>query len=173
VSDAAVADQASNTRDLGAPGLLAPTRSSPADIPDLTAFLRRADLTLSGLDSPAIRLWILRDRDGLVRGSTGYEVCPTGEHALIRSVAVDKECRGQGLGLVLGQFALDRAAEEGATRAWLFSRRSGAFWQRLGFAAADRARLARVLADTHQVRLFLDSGQLEREVAWSRSLRQS
>lgn len=147
-----------------------PTRLSAAEVPELTDFLRRADLTLSGLDAPTLRLWLLRDRDGTVRGSTGYELDATGEHALIRSVAVDDEWRGRNLGLALGRFALDQAAAEGAVRAWLFSRRSGGFWQRLGFASADRAALARTLAETRQVKLFVESGQLEREVAWSRPL---
>lgn len=66
--------------------------------------------------------------------------------------------------------ALAQAARSGATRAWLFSRRSGPFWQKLGFAPADRDELARVLPQTHQVRLFVESGQLGREVAWSRAL---
>jgi N-acetylglutamate synthase-like GNAT family acetyltransferase len=151
-------------------GLSAPTRLSPLEIPELMDFLRRADLTLSGLESPALRLWLLRDGDGTVRGSTGYETDPTGEHALVRSVAVDGEWRRRNLGLALGRFALDQAAAEGARRAWLFSRRSGGFWQRLGFVPADRAALARALADTQQVRLFVKTGQLEREVAWSRPL---
>ncbi|HEY3506571.1 MAG TPA: hypothetical protein VGN37_27760 [Actinocatenispora sp.] len=38
------------------------------------------------------------------------------------------------------------------------------------FVPADRDRLARALADTHQVRLFARTGQLAREVAWSRTL---
>ncbi|MDT9627884.1 hypothetical protein RTF48_24940, partial [Escherichia coli] len=59
---------------------------------------------------------------------------------------------------------------EGAMRAWLFSRRSGSFWQSLGFESADRDELAEALADTHQVRLFQQTGQLGCEVAWSRSL---
>jgi N-acetylglutamate synthase-like GNAT family acetyltransferase len=151
--------------------LPAPTRISPREIPELTDFLRRADLTLSGLDSPSLRLWLLRDADGVLRGSTGYEVDRTGEHVLVRSVAVDDAWRGRDLGLALGRFALRRAADEGAGRAWLFSRRSGGFWQRLGFVAADRAELARVLSETEQVHLFVSSGQLEREVAWSRPLR--
>ncbi|WP_220037551.1 hypothetical protein [Curtobacterium sp. MCLR17_007] len=58
-----------------------------------------------------------------------------------------------------------------ADRAWLFSRRSGPFWQRLGFVPAELSTLAAVLADTTQVTLFRASGQLEREVAWSRCLR--
>jgi N-acetylglutamate synthase-like GNAT family acetyltransferase len=138
------------------------------DIPALTEFLRTVDLTLSGLDSPTVRLWIERDDTGRIVGSTGYEI--VAEHVLIRSVAVDPAAHTAGAGSRLARFAFARAAEEGARRAWLFSRRSGPFWQKLGFEPADRGELALVLADTHQVRLFVESGQLQREVAWSRQL---
>lgn len=143
---------------------------TPADLPALIEFLERADLTLSGLDAPTVRLWLLRDEAGTVRGATGWELSEDGAHALIRSVAVDQALRGQGLGLQLARFAMSRATEVGARRAWLFSRRSGPFWQQLGFVPADRTRLAQVLANTHQVRLFTASGQLDVEVAWSRLL---
>jgi N-acetylglutamate synthase-like GNAT family acetyltransferase len=65
---------------------------------------------------------------------------------------------------------VDEARAAGAGRAWLFSRRSGPFWQKLGFALADRDELAAALPDAHQVVLFAQSGQLDREVAWSRAL---
>ncbi|MFI1382202.1 GNAT family N-acetyltransferase [Embleya sp. NPDC020886] len=152
----------------GSASMLAPL--TPGDVPDLHDFLVRADLTLSGLDAAGVRLWLLRDGGGRVRGSTGFELSAAGDHALIRSVAVDREARGRGLGLELARFALDRAAAAGARHAWLFSRRSGPFWRRLGFEPADRTRLAAVLAETHQVTLFRTSGQLDREVAWSRAL---
>jgi hypothetical protein len=32
----------------------------PADVGDVTAFLTIADLTLSGLDDPGLRIWLLR-----------------------------------------------------------------------------------------------------------------
>ena len=107
--------------------------------------------------------------------STGYERSDDNPHVLIRSVAVDPALRGRGKGLELARFSLDRADESGATRAWLFSRRSGPFWQKGGFVSADRNELAIALASTHQVRLFTvrlftESGQLQREVAWSRLL---
>ncbi|MGX5771025.1 GNAT family N-acetyltransferase [Microbacterium trichothecenolyticum] len=140
------------------------------DVGALTAFLRDVDLTLSGLDAPSVRLWLERDERGSVVASTGYEISADGRHALIRSVAVHPSRRWQGSGTALARFALGRAAEEGAITAWLFSRRSGPFWQRLGFAPAEREELARALADTHQVRLFRQTGQLDREVAWSKSL---
>lgn len=145
-------------------------RTTPGDVPDLLDFLTRSDLTLSGLDDAQVRLWLLRDEDGQVRGSTGYELSKDGRHVLIRSVAVEKNLQGRGTGLQLAGWALQQAAAEGAEHAWLFSRRSGPFWQRLGFTTADRDELAGVLADTRQVELFRHSGQLQREVAWSRPL---
>ncbi len=66
--------------------------------------------------------------------------------------------------------ALAEAAAAGAGRAWLFSRRSGPFWRGLGFQEADRDALAAALPDARQVVAFRATGQLAREVAWSRSL---
>lgn len=140
------------------------------DADRLRAFLRDADLTLAGLDEPDVHLWTEQDEAGTVVGSTGFELSRDGAHALIRSVAVAPNRRAAGAGSRLAVFALERAAQAGATRAWLFSRRSGPFWQRLGFTGADRDDLAAVLAETHQVRLFVGTGRLGTEVAWSRSL---
>ena len=142
----------------------------PADVGDVTAFLTIADLTLSGLDDPGVRIWLLRSTAGAIAGTTGFELSADGGDAIIRSVAVSPAERGRGHGTGLAEHALDAARAEGAKRAWLFSRRSGPFWQGLGFASADRHELADALADTHQVRLFRATGQLADEVAWSRAL---
>ena len=143
---------------------------TPHELPELTAFLTTADLTLSGLDAATVRLWILRGSDGTIEGTTGFELSDDGAHALIRSVAVAPGSRGAGLGLDLAQFALDSAAAAGASHAWLFSRRSGPFWQKLGFEPAELGALAEALDSTHQVTLFRQTGQLQREVAWSRAI---
>ncbi|PZE86566.1 GNAT family N-acetyltransferase [Curtobacterium sp. MCBD17_032] len=140
------------------------------DVDPLRALLRDADLTLAGLDDPTVHLWIERDRTGSVIGSTGFEPSRDGTHALIRSVAVAPERRTVGAGSRLAMFALERAAGAGASCAWLFSRRSGPFWQKLGFTDADREHLAAALPETQQVRLFVRTGQLSNEVAWSRTL---
>lgn len=145
-------------------------RCGTSDVGALAAFLSEVDLTTSGLDGAAVRLWLERDEQGVVLGSTGYELSEDGRHALIRSVAVSPSDRARGRGSALARFALERAAAEGATTAWLFSRRSGPFWQGLEFAPADRYELARVLAETHQVRLFRQTGQLDGETAWSRPI---
>lgn len=118
-----------------------------------------------------MHLWILRDATtDRIFATTGFESSEDGLHALIQSVAVAPELRGGGIGLELAQFAMDRAVEAGAKQAWLFSRRSGPFWQKAGFSSADTKDLAVALASTHQVQLFAETGQLEREVAWSRQL---
>ncbi|SKC46584.1 Acetyltransferase (GNAT) family protein [Krasilnikoviella flava] len=140
------------------------------EIPDLTDFLCGADLTVAGLDAPAVRLWARRDGAGIA-ASAGIELSADGRHALIRSTAVRPDLRGRGAGLAAATFAVDRARDAGASTAWLFSRRSGPFWERLGFARSTTGALAAALPDAQQVRLFRRTGQLDGEVAWSLALR--
>ncbi|MEU1970753.1 GNAT family N-acetyltransferase [Microbacterium sp. NPDC019599] len=151
-------------------GAVALERMGSGDLQEIRAFLHEADLTLSGLDDTTVQLWIERDEHGNIIGSTGFELSANQENALIRSVAVAPRHRSAGTGTGLAQFAIDQARAAGATRAWLFSRRSGPFWQKLGFSRADRNQLAAALPDAHQVLLFTQTGQLEREVAWQRPL---
>ena len=125
---------------------------------------------MAGLEARTARLRVEHDADHKIVGSTGYEIGEDRRHALIRSVAVSLQSREVGSGSRLAPFALSEAVREGAQNAWLFSRRSGPFWEKLGFVSADRMQLASVLADTHQVKLFIGTGQLSREVAWSKSL---
>lgn len=135
---------------------------------DLTEFLRAVDLTVNGIGEPELYLWADFDADGRIVGTTGFELDDA--NALIRSVAVDPFARGTGRGTELARFALEQAAILGATRAWLFSRRSGPFWQKLGFEPASAAELAAAVGRTHQLQAFVASGQLLYESAWSRSL---
>lgn len=144
--------------------------ASTTDADELRGFLQDVDLTLAGLEEPTVQIWIERDDLGAVVGTTGFELSENSAHALIRSVAVAPAHRARGAGSRLARFALEQARGSGAERAWLFSRRSGPFWQSLGFAPADRDQLASALPRTHQVRLFTASGQLEQEVAWSLAL---
>jgi N-acetylglutamate synthase-like GNAT family acetyltransferase len=136
----------------------------------LREFLAEADLTTSGLDAPGARYWVIRDERGAVVGSTGFELSPTASDALIRSVAVASDARAAGLGTELARFAIEAARASGAARAWLFSRRSGPFWQKLGFERVPTQSLAESLGGTAQVALFTKTGQLEREVGWVRTL---
>ena len=145
-----------------------PLRATRADAFALGEFLRSVDLTTTGLDDPDVFLWIDLDPDGRIVASTGFELAD--EHALIRSVAVAPQLRRSGRGLELASFALAQAEAAGARRAWLMSRRSGAFWQKLGFESADIHQLTAALLSTSQVKAFAASGQLDYETAWTRTL---
>ena len=68
------------------------------DVDDLREFLRDGDLTLAGLDEPAVRLWVERNDEREVVGSTGFELSEDRTHALIRSVAVAPRNRTTGAG---------------------------------------------------------------------------
>ena len=138
---------------------------SADSLPLVNSFLAATDLTLAPADA---FLWMQLDAAGQITGTTGFEL--SGANALIRSVAVRPDLRASGLGSRLAQFALDAAHGQGATTAWLFSRRSGPFWQKLGFAPASTVDLVAALPDSAQVQLFATTGQLEREVAWRRDL---
>ncbi|WP_313814803.1 GNAT family N-acetyltransferase [Glutamicibacter sp.] len=151
--------------------MLIPQRATFPDLNEIAQFLQDSDLTVSGLDSPGTHLWTVREAGTKrVIALTGFELSSDGSNALIRSVAVDPRYRGNGYGLYLAQYALNSARESGASRAWLFSRRSGGFWQKLGFTSATVQELASALESTHQVELFTNSGQISYEVAWTRSL---
>jgi N-acetylglutamate synthase-like GNAT family acetyltransferase len=122
------------------------------------------------LDALGAHYWVLRGERGAIVGSTGFELSPDASDALIRSVAVASGARAAGLGTELASFAIDAARDAGAQRAWLFSRRSGPFWQKLGFERVDTESLAGALGATAQVELFRQTGQLAREVGWMRTL---
>ncbi|WP_253259361.1 GNAT family N-acetyltransferase [Subtercola boreus] len=111
---------------------------------------------IAGLDEPTVQFWVEPTTDGEIIGSTGFELSEDRKHALIRSVAVAPAHRTAGSGSRLARYALHQAYAAGSTRAWLFSRRSGPFWQKLGFTSADRYALASALPEAHQVRLFVE-----------------
>lgn len=145
-----------------------PVPAARGDISELTAFLHAADLTSVGLDDPDLHLWIDLDPDGRIVATTGFELVDSA--VLLRSLAVTPLLRGAGRGTWLVRFALDRAIDFGATRAWLFSRSSGPFWQSMGFEPAATEDLVAAVGSTQQVLAFTVTGQLDDEQAWTRAL---
>ena len=145
-----------------------PLEFSRGDAFELGEFLRAAGLSAAGIGEPGLALWIDLDPDGRIVGSTGFEL--VGRDALLRSVAVGRSLRSRGRGSELVEFALAEAGHLGAERAWALTRRTGPFWEALGFAATEGPDLAERLADTHLVRSLVASGLLRYETAWSRPL---
>src|ERR1700694_40749 len=68
------------------------------------------------VDSPASRLLLARDPDGRIVGMLTLVLfpIPTGIRAWIEDVVVDQAARGQGVGALLTQAALELAGAHGA-----------------------------------------------------------
>ncbi len=101
----------------------------------LAALLASAALPTVDIDMTPGRFWRFRDARGDV-GFAGLEVC--GADALLRSVVVPPERRGQGHGRAILAWMLDQAARLAVHRVFLLTTTAADF-----FAAADFMRIAR------------------------------
>jgi len=70
-------------------------------------------------------------------GLVGVELC--GDGALLRSLVVDPQLRGTGLGRLLVERAEGHARAHGATSMFLLTTTAESFFRRLGYTSADRA----------------------------------
>lgn len=91
------------------------------------------------LDGAADHLahFVLAFADGRLVGCAGMEVY--GEHGLLRSVAVARSERGQGLGTALVGRVLDRARHDGIREVVLLTETAPGYFPRFGFEPITRA----------------------------------
>lgn len=101
----------------------------------MLALLARSDLPGDGLAEHAATLLVARDGDRVV-GSAALELY--GHAALLRSVAVDAERRGTGLGQRLTDAALDLARQRGVRAVYLLTETAAEFFPRFGFRTLAR-----------------------------------
>lgn len=111
------------------------TEADPDDGPGIERLLRAADLPTEDLDSSPVRLFVARD-DGQVVGVGGIE--RYGTDALLRSVAVPDERRGNGYGTGIYHGIEARARDEGIERLYLLTTTADGFFADLGFEVAAR-----------------------------------
>jgi N-acetylglutamate synthase-like GNAT family acetyltransferase len=110
-------------------------RAEDADAADVTALLRSSGLPVDGLES-ALDHGLIASRAGRLVGCVALE--HYGQSALLRSLAIVPELRGQGLGGVLTRRALDLARELGARDVYLLTETAGGFFPRFGFEPEER-----------------------------------
>lgn len=110
-------------------------RASDQDRESAFDLLRENGLPLDGLKEH----WgtaLVAVSNGRLVGTAALELY--GDGALLRSVAVDSNLRGQGVGLELTAAALELAREVGAQRVYLLTETAGAFFPRFGFRPTSR-----------------------------------
>lgn len=104
------------------------------DLPAVLELLRRCDLP-ADLDGAADCL--LAKQGKAIAGCVALE--RYGDDALLRSLAVGPEQRGQGLGRALVQRLTRRAAALGVRRLWLLTTTAADYFATLGYVRVERA----------------------------------
>ena len=104
------------------------------DLPAVRRLLAAQSLPLDGVDQH-LAMVVAKDGDTLL-GAAAVELYAGG--ALLRSVVVDPDARGRGLGYRLTEAALRVAKERGADTAFLLTTTAAAFFPKLGFERIAR-----------------------------------
>ncbi len=119
------------------------------DIPDILALLKAAALPVAGIEQHVETALVAREADRLL-GCAAVEVY--GHAGLLRSVAVEAERRGEGLGERLTKAALELARKRGVRNIYLLTTTASHFFPRFGFTAIPRAELDPALEQSEELR---------------------
>ncbi|UVC06672.1 GNAT family N-acetyltransferase [Rhizobium sp. TH2] len=115
--------------------------------PDFHAALMEEGLPTDDLAEAGRTFFRITDGPETV-GYGGFEL--HGEHALLRSMVIDPERRGRGLGGIAVDLLLGKARAAGACEAYLLTLSAASFFERLGFARIDRAVAPATILATRQ-----------------------
>jgi amino-acid N-acetyltransferase len=119
----------------------------PADIASVRALLKACHLPLDGVpeDLEVLHVATLEER---VVGSVGLE--RHGPYALLRSLAVDPDCRGERIASALCDVA-ERRADEGAfQRVFLLTETAERFFARRGYEVLERSQAPAEIAASRE-----------------------
>ena len=118
------------------------TPAAPADLPAIVELLAASKLPRASIEDYVASTLVARD-DANVVGTAALELY--GSAALLRSVAVATQLRGQGLGAALTVAALDLARRRGIRTVYLLTETAGGFFPKFGFTAITRAQVEPVV----------------------------
>lgn len=121
-----------------AAGAIAVRSATAADAAAVAGLLESAGLPRDGLDEWLPHFW-LAEQDGRLAGVAGLELYREG--ALLRSVAVDPDMRGLGIGRRLSVRAIEAALAAGSPAVYLLTTSAEHYFPRLGFVPVTRAEV--------------------------------
>jgi N-acetylglutamate synthase-like GNAT family acetyltransferase len=123
--------------------------AGPADRPAIEALLRSNGLPTEGLELALGSAVVGRD-GGRIVGCAGVEV--HGSTGLLRSVCVEPDHRGTGLGRRLVERAEAAAAAAGVAELFLLTETASDWFPRLGYAAGSRDVAPEALRESAEFR---------------------
>ena len=109
------------------------------DLPAILALLQKSGLPQDGLSDHVATTLVAREDHAIV-GSAALELY--GTVALLRSVAVADQLRGQGLGQQLTKEVLKLSEQHGVTLVYLLTETASGFFPRFGFRPIPRSEVA-------------------------------
>jgi amino-acid N-acetyltransferase len=122
--------------------------ATPADEPAVAALLTAAALPLDGVHE-ALSSFVVAEDEGSIVGVAGIEACgTTGEHALLRSVAVAPEWRNRKLGRALVTRVIEEAEARGAKALYLLTTTADAYFPSFGFRKTARDQVPEDVRET-------------------------
>ncbi len=105
------------------------------DLSDVLALLRKAELPSAGV-AEKFSDFFVAEQDGRLIGVAGLEIYRSS--ALLRSVAVEDEWRGSGVGGRLIDLALEKGRARGLEDVFLLTTTAEHYFPRFGFACVTR-----------------------------------
>jgi amino-acid N-acetyltransferase len=124
-----------------------------SDLADIQRLLTAAELPVTGvseiIDAAPGNFLVARASTGnKLIGVAGLEMC--GDDALLRSVAVDSEWRGSGVGRDLVQHIFSLAGSGGTRTLYLLTLTAEHYFPRFGFEKIDRSSVPPLIAQTNE-----------------------
>jgi N-acetylglutamate synthase-like GNAT family acetyltransferase len=95
------------------------------------------------------------------------------KYALLKSAGVSEQWRKKGIAERLFKNLLKELKRNRVEHLYLFSRQAPEFWSKMGFRKCEIQELINVLADTNQVREFIEDDSIWTDVAWYRPIIQN
>ena len=123
--------------------------AAPTDLVAVLALLEQSALPTAGVAEHLSHAFVARDGNRVV-GSAALEIYAEG--ALLRSVAVDADRRGTGLGQRLTRAALSDAERRRLPAVFLLTTTAERFFPRFGFAIITRAEVPTSLLQSVEFR---------------------
>lgn len=119
------------TRASGAAGAVTLRVAGAEDVAQMTALIAEAHLPPLFIDT-FLAGFVVAERAGEMLGCGGLEMY--GDAGVIRSVVVEPQAQGLGIGRLVSERLIAAAREDGARELYLFTQDARNFWAHLGFA---------------------------------------
>lgn len=105
------------------------------DVPAIVALLAAVQLPPNELEDHLDHV-VVAEQDGRIVGCGGLEVYSDCDAGLVRSMAVEEELRGSGLGAAILEWVSEHARSLGMRELFLFTMNARDFYARFGFQDA-------------------------------------